>query len=249
MPATPRLLLLPGAWMGSWIWEPTVERLRSRGVGADTLTLRGLEADPPPDTGAITLADHVTQVLDVLGAGDTPVTLVSHSYSGVVAAQVADRAPALVDGVVHVGGFLPRDGRSLLDDWGDSRAAREQEADDIAAAGNLWPAPTDEVLRTVPDLTAEDRRHLTRGFRDHPGSTVLDPARMTRPVAEQPTTYVALSPHGHEDAWATAPAPARDADAWRRRTLTSGHWPMVSQPDAVADLLTTEAHHYAAQAG
>jgi hypothetical protein len=29
--------------MGSWIWEPTVHRLRDRGIDAEAITLRGLE--------------------------------------------------------------------------------------------------------------------------------------------------------------------------------------------------------------
>jgi hypothetical protein len=40
---TAKAVLVPGAWMGSWIWEPTVHRLRDRGIDAEAITLRGLE--------------------------------------------------------------------------------------------------------------------------------------------------------------------------------------------------------------
>lgn len=32
-------ILVPGAWMGGWIWEPTVQILRQHGIDAETITL------------------------------------------------------------------------------------------------------------------------------------------------------------------------------------------------------------------
>lgn len=233
--------------MGAWIWEPTVTRLRDRGLHAEAITLHGLGAEPgAPDPAGVGLATHVQQVVDHVVSSPIPVVLVSHSYSGVVAAQAADRAPDRVAGLVHFGGFLPTDGRSLLDDWGTSDVAREQEEHDIVAAGNLWPAPSAAMLQMEPDLSPEDRDHLSSRFRPHPGSTIREPARMGRPVEQQPTTYVGLSVDGEAVAWQQAPPSARGADHWRRRTIASGHWPMVSRPEEVARLLVAELTHYAA---
>ncbi|GAB3497271.1 alpha/beta fold hydrolase [Nocardiopsis coralliicola] len=242
-------VLVPGAWMGAWIWEPTAERLTARGIRAEAVTLDGLAAGTAPaDAAAVRLEDHVGQLLAHVGRAAGPVVLVAHSYSSTVAGQVADRAGGKVAGLVHFGGFLPADGRCLLDDWGASAEDRAQEQADIAAAGTLWLPPQRAMLAGEPGLSEQDLDVLADGFTSHPGRTVTDPARMGAPVAAQPATYVALSPEGEEAAWRSAPAAARGAAAWRKRHIASGHWPMLSAPEEVADLVAEEAGHYAGRA-
>jgi hypothetical protein len=46
---------------------------------------------------------------------------------------------------MFVQAFLPRQGRSLIDDWSDDPAARAGEIANIAAHGGLWPPPVDGV--------------------------------------------------------------------------------------------------------
>lgn len=245
-------ILVPGAWMGGWIWEPTVQALRDRGIHAHTLTLSGLEpGESAASRAAVRLADHVAQVvMAVEDLGSRPVVLVSHSYSGMVTATAADRLSERVLGQIHVGAFLARSGRSMLDDWGDSDEARAQERSAIEADDYLWQAPTRPMLDHENDLTPRDRDRLASRFTPHPGRTVLDPAEVSMPVEAQPSTYVALTPQGgFEEAWEDAPPLARAASGWRRRHLVSGHWPMVSAFEATVDLLDAEIRHFASARG
>lgn len=238
------VILVPGAWMGGWIWEPTIDRLRAEGVAASTLTLSGVDHRREVEASTVTLADHVAEVRRLVESTAGEVVLVGHSYSSMVTAQVADQIPDRVRRQVHFGGFLPADGRSLLDDWGDSAEAREEEARTIASSGNLWLAPTREALGHEPDLSDADRDLLASRFTDHPGSTITDPARLTTPVGEQrATTYVALAPNDETDAWSQAPQAAQAASGWERRFIRSGHWPMLSQPDTVVTILLEAAQH------
>ena len=73
----PRILLIPGAWMGEWIWEPTVDQLRAQGLEAASLTLGGLEPGAVAHhVSSVRLERHVTQVADViLEWPDRPVVL------------------------------------------------------------------------------------------------------------------------------------------------------------------------------
>jgi pimeloyl-ACP methyl ester carboxylesterase len=82
---SPRIfVLIPGAWMGGWVWEPVAERLRDVGYQAHTPTLTGLDAKD--DCAAPGLADHVREVVGLLDEQDlTDVVLVGHSYSGLIA--------------------------------------------------------------------------------------------------------------------------------------------------------------------
>lgn len=238
-----RTILIPGAWMGAWVWEPVAQILRDRGHSVETLTLPGLEPGLSDSRrAAVRLEQHIQALLDHIGgSGAGSVVLVSHSYSATPAAIAADRLGERVRRLVHIGGFLPVDGRSLLGDWGDSAAAREQEREDIAAAGGLWLSPERWMLDHESDLTDRDRDFLANSFTPHPGHTVTDHARLTSPVSAQPTTYVALAQTGdHAEAWKHAPRIARDTADWRKLHLRSGHWPMISLPDSTAALIAEE---------
>ncbi len=173
--------------------------------------------------------------------------LVSHSYSAMPAALAAARLDGHVQGLIHFGGFLPVDGRSLLDDWGGSGEDREQEGADITAAGNLWLPPERPMLDVEPDLAPADRDFLAKRFTPHPGHTITDSALLSAPVGAQPSTYVTLSSiDAEEEAWKHAPGVAKDALNWRRKHLRSGHWPMISVPEATTNLLAEEIGFYSA---
>ena len=243
---TTKTILVPGAWMGAWIWDATVHALTARGLNAETMTLRGLESGAERShVAAIRLEDHVRQLADATAGHDGPVVLVSHSYSAAVTAQVADRLGDRVAGLIHIGGFLPADGRCLLDDWGDSDSERDQERADIADAGDLWLPPSRAMLEYETDLDGTDRDFLAENFTPHPGRTVTDTATLDADIATQPTTYVALSTQGPKTAWDEAPRAAREALTWRRQHINSGHWPMLSATNDTVTLLSTEIDHYA----
>lgn len=237
--ADPLVVLVPGAWMGGWIWDGTVRALRERGHDAHTLTLAGLSAEASPTEAARPrLADHVDQVLAAVD-GAAECVLVAHSYSGTVVGQAADRLGSRVRRSIHLGSFLPEDGRALIDLWGPSEAARAEEVAAIERRGGLWTPPTPEELEGERDLSQGQRRYLLDRFRPHPGRTVLDPARMGAPVTDRPMTYVSLAPSG-ADPWAAAPPAVRSLPATGRRSLASGHWPMLSRPEALVALLDEE---------
>lgn len=232
---TPHVLLLPGAWMGSWIWAPTAERLRDRGVDAAAITLVGLEPGTSPDRVArVRLGDHVAQVLDHLSRrGDRPTVLVAHSYSGMVAAQVADRLGDQVVRSLHFDSFLPVDGRSLIDDWGSDDVARGRERADIVGANYQWAPPPSAALEKERGLSATHRALLSDRFTAHPGRTVLDSASMGQPFTSQRAVFVASTE-------ASVPTALRSEHArrcWSVEILRSGHWPMLERPDDVAMLI------------
>lgn len=233
------MLLVPGAWMGGWIWDDQVQRLHRAGLDAHTLTLSGLAEDTATDgLAGIGLDDHVADTLRVVRELDGPVVIVGHSYSGLVAGMVADRAPDQVVHAVIVAGFLPRDGRSLLDDWGDDAEARAAERADIEEAGMVWHPPPAEGVSADPGLSPAQARWLGERLSPHPGRTVLDPVRLDRPLAERSVTVVANV--GEGDPRSTLPADLADEplDRWRFRSVPAGHWPMVGCPDALHTTLT-----------
>lgn len=224
--------------MGGWVWQPVADRLRRAGSDVHTPTLSGLRAGD--DHTKARLEDHVNEVVDLLDRADLKdVTLVGHSYSGLVVGQVTDRLRERIRHTVFVQAFLPRHGRSLIDDWSADPAARAAEIEDIDAHGGVWPAPI-EGLRWEPDLSPSQRQWLADRFVDHPGRTVTDPAIMGRPVETIPATFIVSTPDDAEP----LPDSIAGLDAeptWTVLRMRAGHWPMVSFPDQLAELLLAAA--------
>jgi pimeloyl-ACP methyl ester carboxylesterase len=223
-------VLIPGAWMGAWVWEPVGGGLRALGHDVYPLTLSGLD-DGDAGVSDVGLRTHVDDVLSVLEEGDLrDVVVVGHSYSGIVAGQVADRAHDRVAHTVYVDAFLPCDGKSMLDAFGERQ--REQELAQIAGNGGRWPAPGLDGVLGEPDLSEEQARWLAGRLVGHPGRTVSEPAVLGRPLAEQRATYVACAFEDSDDV-----AALRGEPGWAFRELEAGHWPMVSVPDELVALL------------
>lgn len=242
-PQQPAIVLVPGAWMGDWIWDDVAVRLRALGDRVSTLTLPGLHAGTSPeDAAAVTLADHVSALREHVEALDVDsVLLVGHSYSGMVVGQVADQLPDLVRHSVHIGSFLPRDGRSLIDDWGENEQARAAERSDIVADGMLWAPPPPAALQLDPALDARQRAWLLERFVPHPGRTVLDPAQLERPITDQRGTYVTDAPMDGDLPAGLPPELSTAGSAWTVKRLGSGHWPMLTNRAELTQLLHDES--------
>jgi pimeloyl-ACP methyl ester carboxylesterase len=98
---TPRLLLIPGYWLGSWAWDNVTNALRTFGFDAQGLTLPGLESRSL-SRAQIHFADHVEYVVSIIKEGQQPVILVAHSGAGAVITAVADAVPQAIARIIYV---------------------------------------------------------------------------------------------------------------------------------------------------
>jgi pimeloyl-ACP methyl ester carboxylesterase len=225
-------VLLPGAWSGPWAWEPVRSRLADRGHRVHTVSFSGL--GPPGGADSIGLQTHVDDTLAIIGRHDLDeIVLVGHSYSGLIAGMVTDQAPRHIFRTVYVEGFLARHGRSLLDAFGEEQKARELA--DIQENHGWWPPPPPAAIAEEPDLTSDHVRWLAQRLVPHPARTITEPVELSRPVADQPSTYIAQAPTG------THLETLHVAHGWEVRHLEAGHWPMLSVPDQLTDVLVQAA--------
>jgi pimeloyl-ACP methyl ester carboxylesterase len=197
------------------------------------VTLSGLAERADVPAGEVGLEDHVRDVLAALEAQDLrDVVLVGHSYSGIVAGQVADRAPDRIAHTVFVDANLPHNGLSLTDAW--SAVGRKFVRDQIEENDGHWPAPEVGDL-DGHDLTPAQAEWIAGRATGHPGRTLFEPAALRRPITALTATYIACTRPDRE--LAPEAEALRGEAGWAFVALDTGHWPMVSSPRELAALL------------
>ncbi|MEU8283697.1 alpha/beta hydrolase [Micromonospora sp. NPDC048905] len=225
-------VLVAGAWLGSWAWDEVVPPLRAAGHDTYPLTLSGLAERQGVAAGQQT---HVRDIVDEVERRDLrDVVLVGHSYSGIPVGQAAGRIGDRLTRVVFVDSEVPVDGASFVSAWWQGPAALESV---LADNGGSWP-PLGAADFDGQGLTDEQVTRLVDGSTPHPGATLSEPAVLTRPLGELPATYIKCLLDGPEPNETVAKL--LTSDQWRLATMATGHWPMISQPTELAELLLAQ---------
>jgi pimeloyl-ACP methyl ester carboxylesterase len=244
-------VLVPGAWLGGWVWEPTARRLRQRGHDVHPVTLTGLGERARLGGPEVDLDTHVADVVTLVhDEGLHDVVLLGHSYAGIVVTGAADRIPERLAKVVYLESGPVPDGVAYLDM--EDPKAKERDERQVASSGDGWrlAMPSWEELEQVNGASLEglgdaERAWLRDHATDHPFGTYTQPLRL-RDAAAAPLPKVLVSSSfplqqvrqliagGHP--WFAALA----GPEWELLELRTGHWPMASRPDDLADLLADE---------
>ena len=226
-------VLVHGAMHGGWCWRDVQQRLGRRGheVYAPTLTGQGDRRQAlTPEVG---IATHVTDLADLLWFTDLrDVHLVLHSYAGVLAGPVAERAPGRLASVTYLAGFVAQPGQSLADVEPPDVAARY---DALAASdGDGWFVPASErfldqwgvarpALRALigPRLTGFPLRCVIEPAEYDPGA--LDAVRKVYVIHTQPPLASLRASYEHAL-----------AAGWETHEMPFGHDLMLAAPAETA---------------
>lgn len=228
-------VLVPGAWLGAWVWQDVAEGLRARGHRVVPLTLPGLAERAHEATAATDLDVHIDDVVARLEADDlTRVVLVGHSYAGTVVTGVADRAADRLAGLVYVDSAPIEGGTRMLDVY-PPEAVEALEASLLD--GWRWPFPGWEVLGADTSLDGLDehtRALVAERATPHPFGTYRSALRLDGSGDHLPRAVIACD---EMQALAAGPLAFLTRPPWRYRELATGHWPMLSAPAALVDHL------------
>lgn len=235
-------VLVPGFWLGAAVWNTVADRLRARGHVVHAVDLTGMGEQAHLASPGTDLATHIEDVVCVLEQHDLrDVVLVGHSYGALVTTGAADRVPGRVARLVYVdSGPLP-EGLSQADFEGPAARAANEEL--VTTHGQGWmlpPPPWAELAAGVPGVDDTVVATLVEDSRPQPWRTATQPVALTGAWERLPRTGVLctftleqvrqLAPH--------APAFAHMVDGdWTYVELPTWHWPMVSRPAELADVL------------
>jgi pimeloyl-ACP methyl ester carboxylesterase len=110
---TSTLVLVHGAWQSASTWDLVRPKLEQAGWPSTVPGLTGLESSASL-TPEVDLATHIEDVVRVVRAVSGPVTLVGHSYAGMIIKGVAERVQNIAR-FIYVDACVPEDGLSALD--------------------------------------------------------------------------------------------------------------------------------------
>ena len=160
-----------GAWSAAWAWKKVRPLLRAAGHEIFTPTYTGLGERAHQVSRSINLETHIGDILAVLDCEDLrDVVLVGHSYGGMVATGVADRAAERIAKLIYLDAFVPENGQSAFDLLPASARASRQEA--ARTQGDGWLLPPNP---TPPDTSPEDVAWITPRRRWQPIGTFSQP--------------------------------------------------------------------------
>ncbi|MBX9589599.1 MAG: alpha/beta hydrolase [Hyphomonadaceae bacterium] len=228
-----RFVICHGAWSAAWAWKKVRPLLRAAGHEIITPTCTGLGERAHQASRAINLETHIADVLAVLDYEDLrDVALVGHSYGGMVATGVADRAPERIARLIYLDAFVPDSGQSLIDLLPEAERTRRQEA--VRAEGDGWLLPPNPP---PPDTSPEDIAWITPRWRWQPIGTFMQPLVLKNAGAHLPRAYIYCTRLGPGDTFGQFARRFRSDPGWQLFEIDASHSPNVTVPEALARLL------------
>jgi pimeloyl-ACP methyl ester carboxylesterase len=229
------VVLVHGAFADASSWNGVIERLQAAGVQvtAPANPLRGIAIDS-------------AYIASVLEQTPGPVLAVGHSYGGTVISNAATDAENVV-GLVYVAAFAPEEGERLIE--------AESGSKDSVLMTALAPYhyPDGNGSETAVEFAIDPAKFHDAFAADLPAEQSTVMAATQRPAAE-----LAFSEPSGPPAWKSLPVwsvvatgdKAAGTDVIRSMAERAGatitevegsHAIMVSQPEAVADVILTAA--------
>ena len=226
-------LVAHGGWSAGWGWKKMRPLLRARGHELFTPTYTGLGERVHLASLQVELETHIADILGVLQFEDLHnVVLIGHSYGGMVATGVADRAPERLAQLVYLDAFVPRDGQCLFDLLASETRARMREA--ARSVGDGWRVPP---IPLPPDTSAEDVAWATPRRVMQPLRTFEQPVHLTGAGALLPKAYIYCLRPAPEDFFRQFAQRARTEKGWRYYEIDASHSPHITAPESLATLL------------
>ncbi len=220
------VLLVHGAWHGSWCWKRLAPELERRGLAVATLDLPSVHEVLPP--GRPALAADAAAVRSKLDSLDGPVILLGHSYGGMVISLAAPGAQ--VAQLVYLCAFVPGPGESLIDLAPPRHASFVRALED----GRTIPDAAQAAAVFYADCDRETQRWACSQLKPQPAAAFAE--AVPQPAWQSlPSTYIVCT----EDQ-AIAPALQRERFAprlGRALTLEASHSPFLSRPAVLAGLI------------
>ena len=220
-----------GAWSAGWAWKKMRPLLRAAGHELWTPSYTGLGERAHLAGPQVGLDTHIQDVVGAIEMEDLrDIVLIGHSYGGMVATGVADRARDLISQLIYLDAFVPDQGQSLID-LNEPARARMQE---LTKAGDGWRVPPNP---TPQDTSAADLAWLTERRVDMPIKCFETKLKLRGGELRLPRSYIYATRITPADTFAPFARRAKSEPGWRYYEIDASHSPNVTAPEALMGLL------------
>lgn len=218
-------VLVHGAWHGGWCWQRVARLLCAAGHDVYTPTLTGLGDRSHLLSESVTLDTHASDILSLLHFEDlTAVTLVGHSYGGMVIAAVAGKAADRLRRLIFIDAFLPESGKALRD-YAPVPPVRED--------GWRIPVPVTPTDFGITD--AQDVAWVGDRLTDQPLGTFTQPVRWDHTSDVYSRAFVRCT----NTPWFVEAAERAARQGFTMHSMMdAGHDAMITQPQELSQLLS-----------
>jgi pimeloyl-ACP methyl ester carboxylesterase len=229
-------VLVHGAWHGGWCWSRVADRLRAQGHRVYTPTQTGVGERSHLLNATISLQTFVDDIANLIRWEDLDnVTLVGHSFGGLSITGVADVMPERLRNLVYLDAFILGHGVSTFD------TLPAAVIDKMRAVAHSTPTPAPAVPAPKPTSLgleqADDIAFVAGRLTPQPLSTYETALTLSNPVGNNlPCTYV----HCTQPSFAAVESSrewVKTNTNWAWAELGTGHDAMVSDPDALTEML------------
>lgn len=228
------VVLAHGAWSAAWAWKKMRPLFRAAGHEFFSPTYTGLGERGHLARPEIDLSTHVQDVLAVLEFEDLKdVTLLGHSYGGMVATGVADKARSRIARVVYIDAFAPKDGQSLFDLLGPTGEGHMRAG--ATASGDGWKLPINAM---PPDTSPQDVAWATPRRRPQPIKTFEQKIKLESREPAPPRHYIYARKNGPGDVFRQFGERARTEPGWTYHEIDASHNPHITCPEVLMKLLS-----------
>jgi pimeloyl-ACP methyl ester carboxylesterase len=225
-------VLLHGAYQGGWIWQRVAPHLRAAGHTVFTPTLDGCAERRHALRPGIDTESQATEISHMLFFEDLhDIVLVGTSCGGMVAARVAETARD------RIGRVVLADALALFN--GETVADHVKRPTAIATPVGTGPFYEDAANRMFVSLDGSTKEWALARYTPHPIAAMMAPVKLDSFWQQEWNASVIWCrqsvnpPVSHQK---------RAAETLKARwyELDTGHYPMLTEPKALADLMMAE---------
>ncbi len=221
-------LVCHGAWSAGWAWKKMHPLMAASGHRLVTPTYTGLGERAHLANPSIDLETHIEDVLNVIKYEDLrDIVLVGHSYGGMVATGVADRARDRVTQLIYIDAFVPGDGQSLFD-------LNKVAVQKLADSGDGWRVPPNP---TPPDTSPADLEWLSTRRVHMPIKCFETRLKLQGGALTLPRSYIYATRITPQDTFGRFARQTKSDPVWRYHEIDASHSPNVTAPEALMALL------------
>ena len=222
-------ILVPGAWLGGWVWKKVTPILEEKGHEVYPVTLTGMGERVHLASEDVGIETAIQDVLNVIKYNDlNDFVLVGHSFTGKVVAAAADKVPKKARLLLYLDALRPDKTRDPQAGFDPTREFGP------VSKGSLGVPLTEQIIENIgKDVKGYEREWMLSKATPWLLKLATEPITLSENFDSVKSAYIFCLKSGD-------PVDEIIAGKWGDlfgpyKVIDSGHWPMITNPEELAD--------------